>query len=222
LVYRKLILSIDTSTLFLNLSLLLYDGKEEVFSSSIEIKNHASHLPIAIDELLKKGKVSLKDLDAISVISGPGSFTGLRVGIATALGLKCGLKIPLYSISSLSAIALHSRKEGRGIALIDARRGEFYSQCFKREKDVLTSLCSPFTVKYEAVKDLTENLDWGVALIPDSSLSIKIHSQIKIFRNLNLAEIASKEALKRFLNGDKGEDLVNPRYIRDADAVIQM
>jgi len=132
---RKIILSIDTSTLSLNLSLLLYNGKEEVFSSSKEIKNHASHLPMAIEELLKRGRILLKDLDAISVVSGPGSFTGLRVGIATALGLKCGLKIPLYSISSLSALALNSNKEGSGIALIDARRGEFYSQCFKREKE---------------------------------------------------------------------------------------
>ncbi len=219
---RKIILSIDTSTLSLNLSLLLYNGKEEVFSSSKEIKNHASHLPMAIEELLKRGRILLKDLDAISVVSGPGSFTGLRVGIATALGLKCGLKIPLYSISSLSALALNSNKEGSGIALIDARRGEFYSQCFKREKEVLTAYGEPFTLKYKTVKDLTSNLDWGIALIPDTSLNLEFPSKIEVFRNLNLAEIASKESLKRLLNGDKGEDLINPIYVRDADAVIQM
>lgn len=219
---RKVILSIDTSTLFLNLSLLLYDGKEKVLSSSKEIKNHSSHLPIAIEELLKKGNVSLKDLDAISVISGPGSFTGLRVGIATALGLRSGLKIPLYSLSSLSAIALHSRKEGNGIALMDARRGEFYSQCFKREKEVLTSTCEPFTLKHSVVKEYSSNFEWGIALIPNGSVDIEIPSQIEIFRNLNLAEIAGKESLKKLLNGDRGEDLVNPIYVRDADAVIQM
>ena len=106
-----------------------------------ETKQHASFLHIAIKELLDRHEISIKDLDAIGISLGPGSYTGIRVGLATAKGLCYALKIPLITYTSLELIALsasNSIKDNHAFycPMIDARRMEVYTaiyDCHLRE-----------------------------------------------------------------------------------------
>jgi tRNA threonylcarbamoyladenosine biosynthesis protein TsaB len=91
---------------------------------------HASKLLVLIAELLERGRVSWTDLDRIAVGVGPGTFTGLRIGIATARGLARARAIPLVGVSTLRSLALNAEPVG-GVdavaAVIDARRGEVFA-----------------------------------------------------------------------------------------------
>ncbi len=101
-------------------------------------QRHISELSILIDQLLKGLQLSYDRLAAVAVSSGPGSYTGLRVGFATAKGLCLGLSIPLIAVDSLQSLALAIRSaykpaSGLIIPMIDARRMEVYCAHYTAE-----------------------------------------------------------------------------------------
>ena len=99
-----------------------------VLEENDENYSHSKRLHVFINELLEKSNVSPKDLSAISVSKGPGSYTGLRIGVSSAKGLCFALEIPLISIDTLDAFAHQIEiSDGFIIPLIDARRMEVYS-----------------------------------------------------------------------------------------------
>lgn len=118
-------LIIDTSTQFLNIGLM--QGQKMIASLSKRVKtNHSEHVMIEIDALLLRAQLTLDKLSAIAVAQGPGSYTGLRIGISVAKMLAYSLNVPLYQFSSLALIAL----QGQGqcvVPLIDARRQAVYT-----------------------------------------------------------------------------------------------
>ena len=85
--------------------------------------------------MLKNSKISPKDLSAISVSKGPGSYTGLRIGVASAKGLCFALDIPLISIETLEILSQNVFNKGIVIACLDARRMEVYSAVFNNKND---------------------------------------------------------------------------------------
>jgi tRNA threonylcarbamoyladenosine biosynthesis protein TsaB len=97
--------------------------------------SHAFELPAAVDDVLETAGASLSDLSAIAVAIGPGSFTGLRVGLSYAKGIAVGQKISLVGVSSLDALALCAGSgfpEGTSVyPVIDARRGEVYTGLYR-------------------------------------------------------------------------------------------
>jgi tRNA threonylcarbamoyladenosine biosynthesis protein TsaB len=100
-----------------------------------EAKKHASFLHIAIKELLDQHNISVKNLNAIGVSLGPGSYTGIRIGLATAKGLCYTLKIPLITYNSLELIAISASRSVKDInafycPMIDARRLEVYTAIY--------------------------------------------------------------------------------------------
>jgi tRNA threonylcarbamoyladenosine biosynthesis protein TsaB len=96
--------------------------------------SHAEKLHVFIDEILKENNLSVADLDAIAVSKGPGSYTGLRIGVSTAKGLCFSLDIPLISIATLASLAAQVEMEkGFVIPMLDARRMEVYSAVFDKE-----------------------------------------------------------------------------------------
>ena len=130
-----MILCIETATT--NCSVALgKKGKllalKEDYSNSY---SHAERLHIFIEEILKENELQAKDLSAIAVSKGPGSYTGLRIGVSAAKGLCFALDIPLISIPTLKAFALQVKQEKDGfiIPLLDARRMEVYSAGFTSE-----------------------------------------------------------------------------------------
>ncbi len=98
-------------------------------------KDHAAWMHPAIDNLLKECSYHVTDIDAVAVSIGPGSYTGLRVGLAAAKGICYALKIPLISVSTLEAMAYAVKEEATELIcpLIDARRMEVYSAIFDKQ-----------------------------------------------------------------------------------------
>lgn len=105
-----MLLAIDTSASLC--AAAVYDGEREVGRNVIDIgKGHAEHLIGVIDAALADGAKSYADLTRIVVAIGPGSFTGIRVGVATARGLALALRIPAVGVSNLEAVAAQAGKE---------------------------------------------------------------------------------------------------------------
>lgn len=127
-----LILNIGTATKNCSVSL----SYEEKVLALRELNDgnytHSENLHVFIDEVLKLANKSFKDIDAVAVSKGPGSFTGLRIGVSAAKGLCFSLDVPLISVSTLASLAIAINvKEGEFIIpLLDARRMEVYSAVF--------------------------------------------------------------------------------------------
>jgi tRNA threonylcarbamoyladenosine biosynthesis protein TsaB len=96
--------------------------------------SHGERLHIFIKELLDRNKVTVKDLDAVAISEGPGSYTGLRIGVASAKGLCYALDIPLIAVSTLKSLSLQNRQPGITIPMVDARRMEVYTAVFKDQQ----------------------------------------------------------------------------------------
>ena len=128
------ILNIETSTT--NCSVSLSKEGETLFLKEDYNDNysHAERLHVYIDDVLKQAKISLTNLEAIAVSKGPGSYTGLRIGVSAAKGLCYALNKPLISISTLEALVHQINVEdGVIVPMLDARRMEVYSAVFNSE-----------------------------------------------------------------------------------------
>jgi tRNA threonylcarbamoyladenosine biosynthesis protein TsaB len=97
-------------------------------------KTHSERLMPLIDALLKESAVEREQLQAVAVAAGPGSFTGIRIGVSTARALAQGLAIPAVGVSTLQALAEAVPSPGALVCpLLDARRNEVYSALYRRE-----------------------------------------------------------------------------------------
>lgn len=130
-----LLLCIDTSTTHASVA-LAKDGTVIALKTNQNQKDHASFLQPAIHSLLNETNQTLQDLEAVAVTSGPGSYTGLRVGFASAKGLAYALDIPLIAIETtlvMSAAAVPSVRNDPSALLcpmIDARRMEVFTALY--------------------------------------------------------------------------------------------
>lgn len=142
------ILNIETSTK--NCSVSLAKNGITVLCKEIAEQgySHAEKLHVFIEEILNESNIAFDDLNAIAVSKGPGSYTGLRIGVSAAKGLCYALNIPLISIDTLELLARQLRIEnGHVVPMIDARRMEVYSAVFDSnhkkvrevEAEILTS-----------------------------------------------------------------------------------
>jgi tRNA threonylcarbamoyladenosine biosynthesis protein TsaB len=125
------ILNIETATK--NCSVALAKEGKTVLCKEIaeEGYSHAERLHVFIEEILQEAGVSTKDLVAIAVSQGPGSYTGLRIGVSAAKGLSYALGIPLIATDTLQTLASQvSVSDGLIIPMLDARRMEVYSAVF--------------------------------------------------------------------------------------------
>lgn len=125
------ILNIETATK--NCSVALAKDGVTILCKEIadEGYSHAERLHVFIEEIIKEAGISFKDLAAIAVSQGPGSYTGLRIGVSAAKGLCYALHIPLIAVDTLKALASKVKiSEGFIIPMIDARRMEVYSAIF--------------------------------------------------------------------------------------------
>lgn len=118
---------------------LAIDGEVVAIEESHTQNSHSELITLFCDRVVKKNGITLDDLDAIAVSKGPGSYTGLRIGVSTAKGLCYGLDIPLISINTLLAMAAgivikakdpKFNKESLLCPMIDARRMEVYTALF--------------------------------------------------------------------------------------------
>ncbi|MDC7994636.1 tRNA (adenosine(37)-N6)-threonylcarbamoyltransferase complex dimerization subunit type 1 TsaB [Altibacter sp. HG106] len=96
--------------------------------------SHAERLHVYMEELLKDTKLSWNDLDGIAISKGPGSYTGLRIGVSAAKGLCFSLSIPLLSVSTLQSLAQQGlHRDAVVVPMLDARRMEVYAEIFSAD-----------------------------------------------------------------------------------------
>lgn len=137
----------------------IYDsGKAALVSSKSETlgKGHAERLIPMIDEVLSDGGLALKDMTRIGVTIGPGSFTGIRVGVAAARGFALSLAIPAVGVTTLQVVAgqvLEIDPPAPVVAAIDAGRAEIFAQAFLPGGVMLTE---PATYDYDAVRGMID------------------------------------------------------------------
>lgn len=143
----SLVLGIESSTH--NCSVALFKG-QEILALREESANrylHSEKLHLFIEEVLVVAQVSPSDLNAIALGKGPGSYTGLRIGVAAAKGLAYALDIPVIAVNGLELLArafllnnTELAENARIFPMLDARRMEVYTQAFSRDLKALSSV----------------------------------------------------------------------------------
>ena len=148
------VLAFDTSSKALSLAIL--EDRQILAETTINIKkNHSITLMPAIDFLMASLDWTPKDLDRIVVAEGPGSYTGLRIAVATAKTLAHTLKIELVGMSSLLAL-VPRQQEGLLVPLMDARRNNVYAGFYENAKPVMPEAHLSFAEVLEKVKDAAQ------------------------------------------------------------------
>ncbi len=145
------ILGIDTSSRFL--SIALSEDKNIIREENTLLeRRHAAELVPRIKEMLKKSGLSINDVDAFVIGLGPGSFTGLRIGVSTVKGFGIATGKPCIGIASMDAIAMDaSDQEMPIVPVIDAKRENVYSCVYKKEKGILVKKTDFLLLKIEEV-----------------------------------------------------------------------
>lgn len=139
------LLNIETSTTTCSASISI---NGELIDEKIILSDkyvHGEQLHILIESLLKKNDISFKNLDGVGIASGPGSFTGLRIGVSTAKGIAFALNKPLISVNTVQVMMENydmTNKESNSIyfPMIDARRDEVYTAGYNAKKEIVYPL----------------------------------------------------------------------------------
>lgn len=220
------ILSLETSTTVC--SVALHEAGKLLVSREILIpQSHASRLAVLIEEVKEASKLDFKQLSAIAVASGPGSYTGLRIGVSTAKGLCYALNIPLIAVETLDIMARqvhelrHPTPETRNPELycpmIDARRMEVYCKVFDQSLSVINPVEAK-VIDEQSFNELISNNT--MVFFGDGSSKCKeiLTSKNAVFVE-NIYPTASKLgelAYKKSIAGDV-EDVVHfePFYLKD-------
>lgn len=227
----RYILAIDTATRYQSLALV--DGSDPVARRLHHIKlDHSDTLLHNISDMLDQHQVAVADLDLVAVGLGPGSFTGLRVGLANAKALARAADCAIVGVSSLAAVARPAcyMHEGPVVAAIDARRGEVFTATFQGRGADFTRLDEERTARPEELRSaILEYADGahtlvvgdGVRRFPDQ-LATFDHARIRVLdAPWDAPSSVSIAFLGRALFDERGGDdlgLLEPNYIRPSDA----
>jgi len=131
----KLILGIDTSTSILDIAVIDSGGSILAGETSDNEKTHSERAMPAIDNVLRSANLSINDIDIFAACIGPGSYTGVRIGVSIAKGLALAAEKKYKTISSFDLMA--HKKEGLVIPVIDARRDAVFACGYQNEKQIL-------------------------------------------------------------------------------------
>lgn len=157
----SIILNIETSTNVC--SIAVSEAGSCIFSkSNADGMNHAALLSVFIAEAMEVLKASSKKLDAVAVSSGPGSYTGLRIGVSTAKGLCYGLDIPLLAVSTLEVLtaqalkSIADAKDALFCPMIDARRMEVYAAIYNAKGEIQREIL-PDIIDVDSYSEILKN-----------------------------------------------------------------
>ncbi len=147
------VLGIETSTAAGSLALVEDGGIKARATIDTHLSHSALLIPI-LDDLLDGAGWSVGDLEGIGAGLGPGSFTGIRVGLAAARGLACGCSIPLAGIGSFPAMVRGiSLREGVVVALLDGGRGRIYGARYRKDGPAVEELIPPRVVQVREIEE---------------------------------------------------------------------
>jgi len=211
-------LAIDTAQACCQCALIDADGSSYTMSEA-RARGHAEYLMDQIDALLDNAQREYDDIERIVVASGPGSFTGLRVGLAAARGLAVALDIPCLGIPTMLALSLSGRKNSPLSVLIDARRDQHYRQDFSAPG---VPLNEPVAVANETALDaldqdsrvLGSGAQWAAQVSGAQNVELARDPDMRTFVNVvKLAEFGQTV--------DPNAYPPEPCYVRAADAKPQ-
>jgi len=224
-----LILSIETATLSGSVAIARGEQVLGVISGDPQI-SHSNTLLRDVDKLLTQTQITLPEIDLFAVATGPGSFTGLRIGIATIKALAATLEKPIAAIPTLAAVALSGDKSAESVALLPAGRGELFTQLFSvMGPDVVEALDEaahiPPARLFERYGDL-ETVTWSGegAIVNRELIESKANGRDwKIAPPTNeLATHVARLALSRFQRNEFDNPFgVRAIYVRPADAQLK-
>ncbi len=204
------ILSLDTSSK--NAIVVITQNEEKIIElNNEEEKTHSQKLMPMIDEAFQKSKLSLDDIGLIICCLGPGSFTGVRIGIATAKAFADSKNIPVVGVNSLEALAYSLETEGKICAIIDAGHENAYVGYYEIRKDENGNL-----------KTVQEDLTF--LNLTDEKLK-EIQKQYKIVNEQNdgLGITMAKIGYTKYKNGKAGNSsILSPVYLRKSQAELAL
>ncbi|RIA10823.1 tRNA threonylcarbamoyladenosine biosynthesis protein TsaB [Flavobacteriaceae bacterium MAR_2010_72] len=214
----EFILNIETTTTNCSVS-LSKEGEILVLKEDYNTQySHAESLHVFIDELFKSSEISLSDIDAIAVSKGPGSYTGLRIGVSAAKGLCFALNKPLISISTLEALSHQIKSiEGQIVTMLDARRMEVYSAVFDSDYKQIRDINAEVLNENSFSEYLREGNVYFIGSGVEKAKSIITHpNAIYIENKLPSANYMGSLAHRKFIANDF-ENLAyfEPYYLKD-------
>ncbi|RNC84297.1 MAG: tRNA (adenosine(37)-N6)-threonylcarbamoyltransferase complex dimerization subunit type 1 TsaB [Winogradskyella sp.] len=217
-----LILNIETSTTNCSVSL----SKDEEILVLKEDNNsgysHAEKLHVFINDVLETAKMSKHELDAIAISKGPGSYTGLRIGVSAAKGLCYALNKPLISVSTLEALAHQiTITEGIIIPMLDARRMEVYSAILDANYELVRDVNAELIDEDSFASELQHQNVYFLGNGVEKTKQVIKHQNAKFVDNkLPSASTMAIMANKKFKISDF-EDVAyfEPYYLKDFVAV---
>lgn len=163
------ILAIDTSALTATAAIISDDVLLGEISITTKLTHSQTIMPM-IDELLKRVSLNIKDIDLFACSTGPGSFTGLRIGIGTVKGLAYGVNKPVCAVSTLEALAHNIAFTDCLISpIMDARRGQVYNALYKWQDGQLICIEEPRAL---SIEELCQSITEKTVFLGDG---VKVH-----------------------------------------------
>lgn len=221
------VLALDTATRSCSVAVVI-DGKPPYELSTLSSRTHSAHLMTMIRDALELAELDVKDIDGFAVTIGPGSFTGLRIGISTAKGLAFAGGKPCVGISSLEALAFACLPcPHRICTLMDARKGDVYAAVFHESGGRLERIGDEQVAAPETILRtiITPHLFVGDA-VPLYEKQIRAlargHARWappdRLFPKASTVARLARDRLEGA--AVDGADLLVPRYIRQSDAEL--
>lgn len=195
-------LFIDTSTSFFTLSILT--DNEVLYNHYVESRNDvASKIIPTLDQALTELNLEIEDIDKIFVVNGPGSFTGVRIGVTVAKTIAWAKNIPIVPISSLEFIATTNTEKQFLVPMIDARRGNVFAGIYDKELNIVK-------------KDQLINLELLLTETNDNYefVTYDIKTEGNIFPKPNVLKLVQKHKNDININPHN----INPKYLKLTEA----
>jgi len=224
-----MILSLETATNVCSVALSDNGVLLNIKESSID-KSHASLLTVFIDILLKDAGLKVADLDAVAVSKGPGSYTGLRIGVSTAKGLCYAAGVPLIAINTMQSMYysfIESDEKGAGddiiyCPMIDARRMEVYSSLFDSEGNELSEVKAEI-IDTDSYKDMLG--DSKIKFFGNGADKLSdtiVHKNALFHKGFELSARGMTVPAEEALKDNNFEDIAyfEPYYLKDFIATI--
>ena len=187
---------------------------------------HSATLLPALEQALRMAEITVNDIDVFACSTGPGSFTGVRIGAATIKGIAYGKNKPCVSVSTLEALAYNlADRDGIICPVMNARRSQVYNALFRCENGILTRLCDDRAISIaELEAELLAHVEPiylcgdGYDITVGGMKNVKVESVPERQRFQNGYSVAMV-ALKRYENGEFVSDAVlAPTYLRPSQA----
>ncbi|NLJ78620.1 MAG: tRNA (adenosine(37)-N6)-threonylcarbamoyltransferase complex dimerization subunit type 1 TsaB [Tissierellia bacterium] len=224
------VLGIDTSTMTASCAVLDGDTLLGEYSINQELTHSESLVPM-ISEMLDNLKLHISDIDIYGVATGPGSFTGLRIGVATMKAFAHIFDKPIVGVSTLEGLALNLTHSGIIVPMIDARRDRVYTGIYRWKQSRLENILEPCIMNIERLSEILDKNDDdimingnGVRQYGDRLLEV-LKSRVKIapagLRECRAASIAELSLLNRDVyNRDDYYNLI-PTYLKESQAQVE-